>query len=637
MMQKGGFTQFLNDTKVAAAQSAGNPVSFINNMVSGPIANSVANALLPSNTVEQREDIFRRYRPIEYPNPVNTIRGLVYPNEQGPPLKDNKGNFNIGEEAWRKALDLPVKSNYIIPSKYKPSTAKNPKTQYYTLNKLIDQERIIAEAKKRGWKPGAKYQIESLAPFINYEAYDDHKDFFEVDPLQRFQMSIDPKGEYVSIYDKYDFDFPGVNQIIKPYEFYDRFYDKPKKREGGQMIKRADGSYSKRGLWDNIRANKGSGKKPTKQMLKQERKIKSMRNGGWLDSYDEGGESESFEGPKPIYVTSQNNPRYKSYRDSLNLYNKGEKDFGKYNTLNKQLGVPAKSTRSWNNPIEYDDNYNKVKIQPIEGRGYFFNHNPNVVAGTTIPVDKINDQIFRYKKPQQPVILKKPAVKKPSSVAQPQIQPAQPVQQPVQNTGLAQPFIYGASNTGPGHAFSYGPHGKSVTNQDLMTMDEWNYIKNRYGSMMRQDSNSQVNPGNPTSQYRGFLTENSTGVRKALDEFRNQKEFGGELEMMREGGIPDRYRNKGFTKVGVKRDSTRPGKKWMVLAKKGDNYKVVHGGYDGMKDFTQHGSENRKERFWDRMGGRNSAKAKDPFSPLYWHKRFGTWKEGGQVNWLDNY
>ena len=43
-----------------------------------------------------------------------------------------------------------------------------------------------------------------------------------------------------------------------------------------QMIKRADGSTSQRGLWDNIRAAKGSGKKPTAQMLKQEKKIKSQ-------------------------------------------------------------------------------------------------------------------------------------------------------------------------------------------------------------------------------------------------------------------------------------------------------------------------------------------------------------------------
>ena len=41
-----------------------------------------------------------------------------------------------------------------------------------------------------------------------------------------------------------------------------------------EMIKRKDGSVSQRGLWDNIRANKGSGKKPTSAMLKQEKKIK---------------------------------------------------------------------------------------------------------------------------------------------------------------------------------------------------------------------------------------------------------------------------------------------------------------------------------------------------------------------------
>jgi hypothetical protein len=40
-----------------------------------------------------------------------------------------------------------------------------------------------------------------------------------------------------------------------------------------ELLKRKDGSKSKRGLWDNIRANKGSGKKPTSEMLKQEKKI----------------------------------------------------------------------------------------------------------------------------------------------------------------------------------------------------------------------------------------------------------------------------------------------------------------------------------------------------------------------------
>ena len=36
-----------------------------------------------------------------------------------------------------------------------------------------------------------------------------------------------------------------------------------------------DGTYSRRGLWDNIRANIGSGKEPTKEMLEQEKKIKA--------------------------------------------------------------------------------------------------------------------------------------------------------------------------------------------------------------------------------------------------------------------------------------------------------------------------------------------------------------------------
>jgi len=36
-----------------------------------------------------------------------------------------------------------------------------------------------------------------------------------------------------------------------------------------QMLKRKDGRYSQRGLRDNIRANAGAGKKPTKQMLQQ--------------------------------------------------------------------------------------------------------------------------------------------------------------------------------------------------------------------------------------------------------------------------------------------------------------------------------------------------------------------------------
>lgn len=74
-----------------------------------------------------------------------------------------------------------------------------------------------------------------------------------------------------------------------------------------QMIKRKDGSYSQRGLWDNIRANRGSGKKPTKEMLKQEKKIKaeskSMKSGGRLyQTYKQGGTiARTTKGPGANY------------------------------------------------------------------------------------------------------------------------------------------------------------------------------------------------------------------------------------------------------------------------------------------------------------------------------------------------
>lgn len=107
--------------------------------------------------------------------------------------------------------------------------------------------------------------------------------------------------------------------------------------------------------------------------------------------------------------------------------------------------------------------------------------------------------------------------------------------------------------------------------------------------------------------------------------------------------IPKRYKKMGITQVGKKYVSSRPEKKWMVLAKKGDKYKVVHGGYEGMEDYTQHKDKKRRKRFWDRMGGYNSTKASDKFSPLYWHKKFSTWERGGlleddtiKVVWFEN-
>ena len=65
-----------------------------------------------------------------------------------------------------------------------------------------------------------------------------------------------------------------------------------------KMLKRADGSTSKRGLWDNIRAkaasNKKAGKKgknPSKDMLEQERKIKKEED--MKSMYKKGGSTKN--------------------------------------------------------------------------------------------------------------------------------------------------------------------------------------------------------------------------------------------------------------------------------------------------------------------------------------------------------
>ena len=77
---------------------------------------------------------------------------------------------------------------------------------------------------------------------------------------------------------------------------------------GKKLIRRADGSYSPRGLWDNIRANIGSGKKPTKQMLEQESKIKnSQKMGGKRKLMKPGGKRSKF-GMLSVKAGIDNNP-----------------------------------------------------------------------------------------------------------------------------------------------------------------------------------------------------------------------------------------------------------------------------------------------------------------------------------------
>jgi hypothetical protein len=108
----------------------------------------------------------------------------------------------------------------------------------------------------------------------------------------------------------------------------------------GGMIKRADGSYSKRGLWDNIRANKGSGKKPTEEMLAQKKKINA-------NTYDVGG---------PIYTyAGRPDAQYKKVNDKWFINAPGTNGFipvndpsGKRTTLLNQQAVVQPRAKNYN-------------------------------------------------------------------------------------------------------------------------------------------------------------------------------------------------------------------------------------------------------------------------------------------------
>ena len=148
------------------------------------------------------------------------------------------------------------------------------------------------------------------------------------------------------------------------------------------------------------------------------------------------------------------------------------------------------------------------------------------------------------------------------------------------------------------------------------------FILTRYADSMHADPMT-------SNQY---VPRNETQIKLADGTNTTFDASNPDIRFVQGGAIPERYRSMGFEKIGEKKQSTAPEKKWMVLAKKGDLYKIVHGGQKGMQDFSQHHNEERRKKFWQRMGGENSPKAKDPFSPLYWHKKFKTWEHGGVLD-----
>lgn len=386
--------------------------------------------------------------------------------------------------------------------------------------------------------------------------------------------------------------------------------------KGGEMIKRADGSYSKRGLWDNIRANKGSGKKPTKEMLEQERKINKAKMGGGLLSKtmncpDCGWEWKAADGGSDVTTChkcggeAMAKSKMGGQFETHMMYDPTTKQGYQANTKEDHLRMSEMGF------IHQDKMYQEGGEQ-AQQQGPDIN---DALGEISMMLENGTD---------------------PNEILQMLIEQGVPEEQGMEIIQSAQSSV--VESDIEEEDVPVDTEDIEDDSDELLSSDEdmkYGGIKidpKKKGTFKAQATKMGMSVQQAAEHILDNKQEYSPEMVKKANFARNfAKELGGQMYEMAAGGtVPDRYKNMGFSKVGVKKQSTRPGKKWMVLAKKDDKYKVVHGGWKGMKDFTQHGSEKRKDRFWDRMGGRDSAKAKDPFSPLYWHKRFGTWAEGGE-------
>lgn len=159
------------------------------------------------------------------------------------------------------------------------------------------------------------------------------------------------------------------------------------------------------------------------------------QKGGWLDTLPK---AQSGKTREPIYVDPNDllgMQRYNAYNDSLNLYNRGERNYQTRLAFNRANNIPTSSIRTWNDPIAYDGD-SPARIQPIQGNGYFFNHSPDVVARTNIPSSSVDNYGFRYKKPVQPYAIRKTEPRIPYSPVQ--INQLNTVQLPINNIPLQQ-------------------------------------------------------------------------------------------------------------------------------------------------------------------------------------------------------
>lgn len=177
------------------------------------------------------EAVFENIRPVPYPTASTVMQELesAFKGNTRGPRRDERGRYTISEEAYRRGLGLPVESHYLKQSPYKPSQSSDPNQKYYRIvPEVLDREKIVRDF---GDSPvGSRFVTDGLVISNYYRPRYRTPDAMKAEPMANFTISVgeDEKGKYVSLYDIYD--LPGsANQIMRPYEIYDRVYvDSPR-------------------------------------------------------------------------------------------------------------------------------------------------------------------------------------------------------------------------------------------------------------------------------------------------------------------------------------------------------------------------------------------------------------------------
>ena len=122
------------------------------------------------------------------------------------------------------------------------------------------------------------------------------------------------------------------------------------------------------------------------------------------------------------------------------------------------------------------------------------------------------------------------------------------------------------------------------------------------------------------------------GAEGAAGESESREEKASKAKRLLEKKAEIEYRGKTFSGYNQPRKSDRPDKKMMVLAKKGDEVRLIH---FGQKGYRHNYSEAAKKSYLARSGGiRNKSgelTANDKFSANYWARRV-LWPKGAAKN-----